>query len=328
MKKQTYRAALPLIVVALAAAPVSRGADPPADKSFLGCRWSGVARMHYRIHTVEQTDVIATSGNSNQTKDVTIELTLEPSGQEQTLTWLTLRLERAQVKLAPPGIEVDTAAAANPNAGVLAALPAVYAAIHDKPLRLLVTPGGRVRKVEGVQELLTAARAKLGAGPEQEPLLALVVPTSDAAAAAQFANVVFYLPGISESVGFNKQEQWPAPTGAGQVSRKLEFTGVQPEGERRSIVVRQEISGDNLPPVPDPSQQAEVTTAEYRASATLALDATLGVPARLDAQLLTRQTVRRSGDTPDNPSMSIKVSASTETRLANVEAKAAAAAGQ
>ncbi len=303
-------------------------APPPAEtapaKTFLGYRWTDVGRARYEIRVTEETKVEAQSGSSVEIKESVVDLELEPVGREETMTWLAMRLERARLTVSPQGLQVDSAARENPMAGPLYPMPAVYEAIKEKTLRLLLTPGGRVRKVEGVEDLVAAAKPLVPDSPQRDQLLVLMLPTDAAAVARQLANIVLYLPAIEVGPGFTKQEKWPSPMGAGEVDRTLELLGYAEEGGRKTFRVRQVLSGQDLPPVPVPSQKIVVTTPRYRNEATVWIDAAIGVPVRLESTVTTEQTIRKEGAEPSSPpDMTVRATTTIATRLTALEPKAA-----
>jgi hypothetical protein len=335
MKTTLRTAALGGIVLAWAGLGwgASGAADPPAvpppdppkppEKAFLGYRWDGLERARYEIRVLEDTRTEQGQAVSNQTTETSIRIAISPAGAEGALTWLAVHLEAKAIKANPQGVEVDSTRTENPAAGSLSALPAVYEAIREKPIRLLVTPGGRVRKVEGVEALLEAARGVVPAGPQQGQLLSLMVPADPASAASLLDNLRLYLPGIGVESGFSKKETWPVP-GVGELERKLELLGEAEESGRRTLRVRQTLAGRDLPPVSIPGQQLSLKTRRYENEATVWLDADLGIPVRLESTVQSEQEVRKEGADPSSPPDSlVRATTTISTVLSAVEKKEA-----
>lgn len=296
-------------------------APPPSEtaRTFLGYRWEGVERARYEIRVVENVKREGTQGNASETTDTSIELSVSPAGKEEGRTWLAVTLERRRIQAAAHGLDVDSGRRDNPLGGPLSVLPAVYEAIRDKPVRLLVTPGGRVQKVEGVESLVAAAAPLVPEGPQRDQLLALMIPTDVSAAAAQLDNVRLYLPGVSAEAGYARQEKWDVP-GVGRLDRKLELLGEEEQEGRRTVRVRQTLSGQDLPPVPLPAQKITLGTRRYENLATVWIDAELAVPVRLETTVQSEQEIRKEGADPSAPPDTVVRSTTTiSTKLLELD---------
>lgn len=294
-----------------------------ASRTFLGYRWKGVQRVRYDIRVVEDVKTEGTQGNTSQNTDTSIRLSLSPAGNEEGRTWLAMTLERRRIQAAAHGLDVDSARRENPLGGALSVMPAVYEAIRDKPVRLLVTPGGRVQKVEGVESLVAAAAPLVPEGPQRDQLLALMIPTDPAAAAAQLDNVRLYLPGVNAEAGYIKQEKWSVP-GVGELDRKLELLGEADHEGRRTVRVRQTLSGQDLPPVPLPAQKIALTTRRYQNEATVWIDAEFAVPVRLETTVQSEQEIRKEGaDASAPPDTLVRSTTTISTTLAELDKQAA-----
>ncbi len=300
-------------------------ASPPNETSrtFLGYRWDRVERARYEVRVVEDIETEGTEGSTSQNTDTSVQLSLSPAGNEEGRTWLAMTLERRRIQAAAHGLDVDSARRENPLGGPLAVMPAVYEAIRDKPVRLLVTPGGRVQKVEGVESLVAAAAALVPEGPQRDQLLALMIPTDPAAVAAQLDNVRLYLPGVSAGAGYTKQETWDVP-GVGQLDRKLELLGEAEQDGRRTVRVRQTLDGQDLPPVPVPAGKLTLKTRRYENQAMVWIDAELAVPVRLETTIQSEQEIRKEGADPSAPPDKVVRSTTTiSTKLLELEKEAA-----
>lgn len=289
------------LVLAAVLVPAASVAQAPPAKEFVGYRWKNLGSARYVVRTEEKSVVVMNGNPSSPTKVQEIEISLAGAGAEGPLTWLEMGFERAMLDAQPQNIVVDSTRAENPNAGPLAPMPKVYEAIRGKRIRLLVTPGGRVRKVEGLQALVDAGRAAVPEGPQRDAILALMFPTTEAAVGGQFAAIALFLPSQRQDPGFEKEETWPSPTGAGEIARKLVFVGKEEKDGSARLEVRQSLSGTSLPAVPVPGQGMTSSSPEYRQDALLSIDAVTGIPVSLEATTHHVQELRKDGTAAGSP---------------------------
>ncbi len=278
-----------------------QAAAPPAVKVYLGYRWTNVGLARYKVSMSEESKAQLPLGPSVQTKLSEYDLSFTPVGSENGMTWVEMRFDRAKMQVSPQGIDVDSSVTDNPKAGPLAPLPAVYAAIKGKAVRALVSPGGRIQKVEGLQDLVAAARAAMPDSPVRDALLALMIPTDEKALTGRFADVFLSLPAEHVNPGFTEQEDWPAPVAGGTLKRTLTFGKTEDDAGQTVAVVTQDLTGQNLPATPVPAQKLVVSTTSYDNDAIELLGVNLGIPVRTEDSVTTDQAVRKEGTPPTAP---------------------------
>ncbi len=295
-----------LALVAAAAPALAQDAPTPSPggpvplnaPTYLGYAWKGVSSATYRVVTVDTSRTTPEGGvAAEETKRVELEISLTPAGTEGTATWIEVRYLREKLELSPGGLAADSTLAENPAGRILAPVSAVYAAVRDRKIRVLMTPGARLRKVEGVADLVAAARGAFPQGwPSVDEALALMLPVSDATVAGQVASIFLYLPGTTTPADFKRADKIPSPTGAGELDRKFEVLGAESVEGRRQVVARQMLEGNALPAVAVASQAITVETERYSSVSTVWLDAERGIPSRVVTRSERIQTARPAGD--------------------------------
>lgn len=314
---------------AAAEAAAAAEAEKNSQKGYLAYRWRDITEARYRVTLAEET--VVNRGGTSQTvsKDKQVDFTLRPAGKDAEkphLTWIEMHFDRMSVKAMPQGIEVDTAVAENPKAGVLAPATKVYAAIHGKPIRILMSPGGRIMKMEGVAAFAEAAKAAVPAGPQQAALLAEIAPTTEAEISNQLATALLTLPGKSVDPGFSDPRKVPVPGSNQFMEGALTFTGKEEQDGRKFALVKQELAARGLPPVPVPAQKISIATDEYSVVTNLKLALDFGIPVELSTTTTTKQSVRpENADPTAAPAMLIQTTGRSTTALLGTEAAAAVA---
>lgn len=321
-------AAVILVPLALAgveqpAAAAKPAAAPAPGQILLGYVWNSVVSARYQVVTVERTRTVKGGATRESTKRTETEVRLGPAGVEGPMTWLEVQLLRQKIDFDPEGVSADSAAAENPKARAFGTLPSAYKAIADKKFRVLVTPGGRPKKIEGLQDVVSAAKATFPEGwPDRDAVLAAMMPTSDAAVSGQLAGILLYLPGRAVDPSFEKSEKVPSPTGAGQLDQRIALAGNETKDGRETVVIRQTLDGKDLPPVPVAGQGITVVTPVYTGATTVWLDPKLGIPVRLESKSSRSQVVRADGADPSaTPQATVDTDISVETSLLEAQPK-------
>lgn len=299
------------------AAPAKPAAAPAPGQVLLGYTWGNVGSARYQVVTVERTKTVKEGASRESTKRTETELRLTPAGAEGPMTWIEVQLLRQKIDFDPEGVSADSTAATNPKARAFVTLPAVYKAIADKKFRVLVTPGGRPKKIEGLQDVVAAAKGVFPEGwPERDAVLAAMMPTTDAAVSGQLAGILLYLPGRAVDPAFEKSEKIPSPTGAGQLDQRIALAANETRDGRETVVVRQTLDGKELPPVPVAGQGITVVTPAYTGATTVWLDPKLGIPVRLESSSARTQMVKADGADPSAaPQATVDTNITVETSL-------------
>lgn len=270
-----------------------------ATAALLAYLWKGVGPTEFEIVTAEQqTSTMTGKDPVEQGSERHTFLTITPRPAEQKYhTWLEISYDRITMKAGTPqqSIEVDSAAAENPKAGPLAALPQAMAAIKGRTIRALMTPHGIIRQVEGLQDVLGAFKNAFPANPARDQIVALLFPTTNAAVAEQIWKAVGRLPGKAMEPG----QQVPATikvSAAEQLTGTTTFEAFEGEAPNRLIVLRQELSGS--PGQPRNEGGMLVTRDQYQISTTARIHAEALAPVKIESTITEKYSARKPGGDP------------------------------
>ncbi|MBP7147887.1 MAG: hypothetical protein KBD01_10110 [Acidobacteria bacterium] len=293
-----------------AAGPQTQPGQPaqPGNRTFLGYRWGNADELRYRIQTTEQ-NLVNQQGKTNET-NLTAEYDLrlkvqpaaagaapdeEPANGNGKDSTIEMYFEQLHVQASPQGIDVDSTAPDAGKAGPLAPLPQVYAMVRNIPLRLVVTPGGRVKEVQGLEEFVGAAREAMPASPQRDQLLALMIPLTESDVADRFASIVLPLPAKHVEPGYSAPVTLPGP-GGGELSGTITFLGTQGANDG-ALVVERKLSAQNLPPntVPQGNQALVVSIQDIRTDTQLRISPDTNLPLGLEGKVETNQSMQPQG---------------------------------
>ncbi len=285
-----------LLLVALLAGLAPAAAEESTG-AWLGYRWERVESAQYRVTLVEETLAIREGKSLPSRTETESTLTITPRGQEGERVSLDVRFDRVRLSADPQGVEVDSAAAENARAGPLAAAPAVLAAVREIPLRVVLSPGGRVLEVGGMAAFLAAARGAMPESPNRDALLRYLLPLNDAEVADRVGAIAFPLPNRSVEAGAEMEVRLPVPGISTPLDSTVRFDGVlDAEGGKIARVFRT-LAAENLPPavVTDGDRHVTVTTTRVSIETTLDLSLEAGIPVRQTSLAISAQEIRQDG---------------------------------
>ncbi len=314
-----------------AAAPAAPAApatpEAPDNRVLLAYRWKDIGPTAYHIATTETTTTTTSNGPQEESKEKHTFLTLAPDGAaEKYRVWLKITYDRIRFKYSGANkvFESDSAAAENPNGGPFAPLSKAFAATQGKALRVLIAPSGRVEKVEGLPELVAAAKDAWPADQTRDAILPLLFPTSDAELAGQVSKALMTLPVKRAEPGFSMPVK--VPLGAGDdLAGTLVFQSYEGEGPQKVFVIKQDMSAKPTAPQSNPQDKLNYVREKYDLNSTARVTAETGVPVRFESNSTITYSGRKADSDPaGQPDKLVQTVTHVETTMAQPGAAPAA----